>query len=396
MADILKYLIYITLFLFPLGELTRFSFSNSIAFRLEDIGVACIALLSVLQIKRYKNNELLRPVLIFFFCGTISLVLNRNLSLEQFLISLSYSLRWISYTFIYFTISSFDKKIKINICRILIIIGGIVDLIGIIQYIWYQNLRNLFYLGWDDHLYRLFSSFLDPNFSGSFYVLYFLLLLGIVRKQVQKNNKYQKLLIGLIILTLGSIFLTYSRSALLMFLTGTSSFFILTGKKKWMLVTFFGVVVFIITISPFFYIENINIFRTVSSNARLDSIKNALTIIKDNPIFGIGFNAYRYAQISHGFRGGRGAIISHADAGTDNSFLFVLATTGIVGLTSFLYILFKIIKRAFRLSSKQTVMPLVVISSFVGLFVDSLFVNSLFFPPIMLWMWIIAGVMDYT
>lgn len=134
--------------------------------------------------------------------------------------------------------------------------------------------------------------------------------------------------------------------------------------------------------SRYFNIENINLFRIASSEARIDSAKNALTIIKSNLLTGVGFNSYRYAQIRYGIRKEQSAgTISHADAGTDNSFLFVLATTGFVGLILYLFMWFKIFKIASALA----------IVSIFGVFIDSLFINSLFYPFVMLWLWIILA-----
>ena len=43
--------------------------------------------------------------------------------------------------------------------------------------------------------------------------------------------------------------------------------------------------------SKYFSIENINLFRIASSEARLDSARNALLIIEKNPFIGIGLAA---------------------------------------------------------------------------------------------------------
>jgi O-antigen ligase len=150
--------------------------------------------------------------------------------------------------------------------------------------------------------------------------------------------------------------------------------------------------VFFVISSRNFNVENLNLLRVVSSEARIKSAAEAFSIIEKNPIFGIGFNAYRYAQIRYGLRSGQNVFASHADAGTDNSFLFVLATTGIVGFISYMYIWFKLLKSG-SLKTKQNSYWLkpVIISSTIGLFIDALFINSLFYPFIMMWMFCIFG-----
>ena len=150
------------------------------------------------------------------------------------------------------------------------------------------------------------------------------------------------------------------------------------------------------------YSEGTNLFRTVSTNARIESYQQAWVFFQQSPLFGIGFNAYRYAQDrafpSCNEKKAQRCLDkqvlaeSHAGAGTDNSFLFVLATTGIVGSTAYLFLWYRIL----LLSWKHKTEPygLIVLSSSLALFANSLFINSLFYPFIMLWMWVIIGGMQ--
>ncbi|MCL5970754.1 MAG: O-antigen ligase family protein, partial [Patescibacteria group bacterium] len=200
-----------------------------------------------------------------------------------------------------------------------------------------------------------------------------------------------------ILFTLHAIFLTYSRSTLIMFLVSSITMAILIRKKKIILIIF-GLLFLVFFMSyKDFYIENINLFRVVSSKARIYSMENALQIIKDHPLIGVGFNTYRYTQIKYGFRGGKVAEYSHADAGTDNSFLFVLATTGIIGFGAYIYLFWSVLLSAkSKMEDKkkmlQPVIPFVLIASLVGLFFNALLINSLFFPFLMEWIWILLGI----
>jgi O-antigen ligase len=131
--------------------------------------------------------------------------------------------------------------------------------------------------------------------------------------------------------------------------------------------------------SRYFNIENINLFRAVSSEARIETARNSLIILGKNPLIGVGFNSYKYFQLRYGLR--LDNPISHADAGSDNSLLFVLATTGIIGFILYLFLWFRLLKAVSALA----------VASIVGVFVDSMFINSLFYPFIMLWLWIICA-----
>jgi len=385
---LLKSLFILIIFLFAFGEVIRIPFAD-LSIKLIDIGVVLLAvywiIFSTKNFKKIKiNKELAIPVLIFSLIAFLSLLLNaRLLTGKEFFISFFYLIRWIAYASVIFIIPTFNSFFKEIIKKSLIFVGFVVVLLGYIQYLLYPNLRNLYYLGWDDHLYRLFSTFLDPNFAGAFFVLYFLFVLNILIGSLKKQARFFLLFIGLIsLLTLIAIFLTYSRSALLMLMTGSFVFLFLNTRRSFAILI---VVVFLLatTLLPKAYkTEGTNLFRIASSQARLDSAKQAIEIFKEDPIFGVGFNSYRYAKHRHGFTFGIWEE-SHADAGTDNSFLFLLATVGITGFIAYFYMWFKILKINIR--SK------LLIASIAALFVDSLFVNSLFYSFLMFWIWTLVG-----
>lgn len=377
---VLKKLFIITLLLFPLGELIRINLGNSIVLKPLDIGTGLVVIVwlifKLIKKEKIKQKYVIVPILLFATIGFFSLIINYfSLSLNQFLASLMYLVRWIEYVGIFFVVSEFDKSFKKKIINSILSVGLIVVIVGYIQYFFYSSLKSLFYLGWDEHMHRMFSVFFDPNFAGAFFVLLFLFLSNLF---FNKKNK----LIGLLsILTLGAIFLTFSRSALIMLITSSAVMFTLMNKKIWIVLLFIITFLVLVISSKYFNIENINLFRVVSTEARLETAKNAITIIKDHPIFGVGLNSYRYIQIRYGFRN-KNAELSHADAGVDNSILFVLATTGGVGLILYLLIWFRILKIQFS--------PLAVASVF-GIFIDSMFINSLFYPSLMFWLWVVLG-----
>jgi len=380
--DLLKRLFIIVLFLIPLGEIVRLDFGNEIVVKPLDIAVGLLfiswLIFKFIKKEKIKQKYILFPVIAFATVGGLSLLINSfNLSFHQFFASGMYLVRSVAYAGAFFLIGDFDRDFKRKIDNLLLTIGTLVVGLGYLQYIFYSNAKSLLYFGWDEHMYRMFSTFLDPNFAGIFFVLFFLFAINLFLK---KKN----IMVGLIsIFTLGAIFLTFSRSALIMLIVGSSLLFMFTNKKK-MIIVLLSIIVLVLAISSkFFNIENINLFRVVSTEARLETAGNAIKIIQDNPFFGVGFNTYRYAQLRYGFRNDNALIVSHADSGVDNSFLFVLATTGIIGISSYLLLWFRILKRYWTVP--------VIASSVLGLFISSFFINSLFYPPIMLWMWILLA-----
>lgn len=380
--DLLKKIFILVLFLFPLGEIVRIDFGNGIVIKPLDIGVGLMVILwlmlKIRKKEKIKQKYILTPIILFAAVGGLSMLINApDLSFNQFLVSIMYLIRWIIYAGIFFVLSDFDRDFKKRIRKALLIVGFLIVGLGYMQYLFYSNAKSLISLGWDEHMYRMFSTFLDPNFAGAFFVLFFLFL-------ISNFFKKRNILYGLILIfTLGAIFLTFSRSALVMLIASSSLLFILVNKKI-MIALLLSITLFVLIVSSRYYnIENINLFRVVSTEARLETAGNAVKIIQDNPILGVGFNAYRYAQLRYGFRNDKTSTISHADSGVDNSFLFVLATTGVVGFLSYLFMWYRILR-------KYWFVP-VVTSSIFGLLLNSLFINSLFYAPIMLWIWILLA-----
>lgn len=375
-----KKIFILVLLLFPFGEIIRIDLGNSIILKPIDIGTILIVFIWLIfkfrKRKKIKQKNILVPVLLFTISACFSLVINySSLSVNQFFSSLAYLVRWIFYAGVFFIVNDFDKEFKTKISGLLILVGSIIVGLGYVQYFFYSSLKEFFYLGWDEHMHRMFSVFFDPNFAGAFFALFFLFLANLFFK---KKNKF----IGILMLmTLGAIFLTFSRSALIMFIASSSLLFILMNKKIWIFLLL-GVTFVVLAISSkYFNIENINLFRKVSSEGRIETSRNAIKIIGDQPIFGVGFNSYRYAQLRYGFRNDKAEVLSHADSGVDNSMLFVLATTGIVGFFFYGLMWIKIFKTA----------SILVTVSIIGVLINSLFINSLFYSYIMFWLWMIIA-----
>ncbi len=396
---VLKILIYITIILIPFGELLRFDLGDNISLKGIDIiiGISAVVWWIRYFIKREKNLKIpfLPQIIGFTLIAFISLIANFGwLKLNEISVAFLYLVRWLSYATLVFIVANLNKQTYKTIRILLIIAGGIFVSFGYAQYFLYPNLRNLYYLGWDDHLYRMFSTLFDPNFAGVFFVLYIFFLLGMLQKVIKSDKKQSVLLIILLVSTLLAVVLTYSRTALIMFIVSAVTYLLLLHKKKFVVLLMLFLIGLFIILSPKFYIENMNLLRVNSSKARITSASHAITIFTNSPVFGIGFNAYRYAQLRYGFSKELNNLRKHSEAGTDNSFLFVLATTGIIGFVSYLYLWFSIFKSIYARVMAKSIFSISVFSSLVGLFIGSLFLNVLFYPYIMLWVWILIGITE--
>lgn len=397
----IQILFYILIALFPLGVILKFSPLQSIQIAGQDIVVFFILILSLKRIVRalvnVKNSTGL--LLAGFFIISIIGVVTHTQSLFQFTSSISYLLRLYAYLLLIIPLFALHKNTLKRLRMEMIISGFVFIVFGYVQYAFYPNLRNLYYLGWDEHLYRLFSTFFDPNFAGTFILLVLFLYVSFVMKKVKELNVKSKVLLLLpLALFIPALFLTYSRSAMLTGFIMTILFLVLIGYKKFIVVVI-GVLLLILFLLPKnLGGEGVNLMRTASIFTRLQSNSQALVIFKDNPIIGVGFNTLRFTQDKYNFVLKSEVLTSHAAAGFPNSYLVILSTTGIVGSILFvlcMYIVLRSTLQKIKTGKKNSESFFLHIGFFVsicGILFNSLFENVLFYAPIMIWLVLLYGI----
>ncbi len=375
---IIQKLLFLVVLIFPLGLLLRIKLYANVYVVPQDIVVGVTAVITLyyyLKRKRFPKKNFFKFQLLFVFIGFVSLIINFSVHSDvKFIQSFLYSLRYLSYLLLIIApITSLSAR---RMKTLLLLSGTLIIVIGFWQFFFYYDLFKLFYLGWDNHLYRMFSTFLDPNFAGVFFVVF---LFYIVWRIVNNRFEYVYKEIIIAFCTFIAIYLTFSRTALVALLAGIISFAILKKKMKEVLLVIVLLTAFLFLISDT-HVEGLNPLRTASSSKRIDSVKESLDIISKNPIVGVGFNAFRYAQLRYGYRNEKGASWSNADAGTDNSFLFAMSTTGVVGITIYLISFYYLGK---DIISKQKKIRTFLIPIMIAICVASFFTNILFYTPIL-------------
>lgn len=338
-----KIIFFTILILFPFGQLFKIGIFN-----LFDIAVLFLAMVTLLRHPKYP--EWYKYFIYFILFCIFSLLFNFKLFEPK---SLMYLIRLWSYSMVAVYISNFVADHK-AVVRSLLAVSIASAIFGWLQYFIWPDLTALKYLGWDDHLLRMVGTFLDPTYLG------LIIVLGII---IAVFNNYKKVLYFLLI----SLAFTYSRSSYLI-----ASLFLIY-KKKFLPLFIFILILFFI---PKDIGEGTNLARTVSGNNKLINYEESIEIFKKSPLVGIGFNNMCNAR--QFFLNDKN-IDSHSCNGADSSILFLLATTGIVGLILFINFIFKI-------SNNYLLM-----SSFLAVFIHSLFANSLFYPHIMFWMFALLG-----
>ncbi len=388
------FLVLFYLFLFPFGQLNRLPvefLGSEVNLYLTDIvatgAVSCWLGWKLVKRKKFVFPLLTKPIFLFSGLAFLSLIFSSPLlSGREVVVSGLYLIRWLVYAGFYFLISDLvnqPKKKKLRskrlILNLLIGAGTILAIFGFLQYFFLPNTKFLKYLHWDPHYYRLIGTFLDPAFLGMILVLSLILLVFKYWQEITRPKKSLPIYCLLPVLYLALI-LTHSRSSYLAYLVGMG---VIAWKKK--AVKFFLAVllIFILTLSflPQPEGEGGKLTRTYTIDARIRNWQQSLVIARDHFLLGVGFNTYRYAQRRYGFLE-EDWQFSHAGAGADSSFLFVLATTGIFGLSAYLWLWLKILK----------INAVVIQASALALLTHSLFSNSLFYPWIMAWLWILVGI----
>lgn len=391
---LLVFYILLLLIAFPLGQLSRVPLSLNVDVTLLDIVVGLGGILWIVRQIRTKSvtmNSQTKAFLVFISLLFLSLVLQVfHLPLYQIKEGALYLFRYIVYGSLFFIVFSSSQKVKQFLLRMLLLGGGILLVTGYAQFFLYPSLRNLIYAGWDEHFYRMFGTFLDPNYFGMFLVGYMLLAVSFLLSQKKRNMRF--LLGALVLATFIGIVLSYSRTALLALSVGLLVMF---WKKVYTKKIIFGICfLFVIGVSVMSVVgrhaEGNDLLRITSTNARIGDAKNALIIFSQNSLFGVGFNTYRFAQYRYGFMKGSLTQEDHGASGADSSLLFVMATSGIVGAVAFLYFLYihfhHVKKQKNRLG----------LSTLLAFFVGSFFVNILFYPSLLVWLWIVLGVSENT
>jgi hypothetical protein len=384
---IVRYLVFSLLTLsFALGNLYKFSFfSPDVRISLLDISVFLTVNLVLVarfdQVKIYYQKYLpvFKPLSFFGLIAFCALLLSiPRFGLTAFIVGGMYLARFLYLSFLFISLKIIFKKSDLNHLLVSLGLIALVSCIG--QYLLFPDVRHLQVSEWDPHYYRVVGTLLDPGFMGE------ILLLALIYFIMQGRLKDIRGKLIIIFTYLGFA-LTYSRSSFLgAYLAVIYYSFI---KKSWK-VLIVGVLILTLTLwllprGPGG--EGVKLERTSSIEARIKNWKNTLVVIEKNPAIGVGFNTYRYAQREYGLLDDSVWLKSHAGAGADSSLLFVAATTGLFGL--FFYI---------RYLKSFWVSDLTVRLSLLSLLVHSFFLNSLFYPFILVWLAVLfaSNFKDYT
>lgn len=280
---------------------------------------------------------------------------------------LFYLVRIVSYFYLFSVLSHFLGKrpgFKGTVFNGLILSTAFVAVFGWLQYLIYPDLRSLLYLNWDEHLLRMVGGFLDPTFTGIF------LVFGIILSSLNYLKNKKRSLLFLILFLLISLAFTYSRSSYLALGVSLAAIWSLTKKSK-EIILLGGIFLSLVFLLPGGEGEGVKLGRTASILAKGENYRQSISLAAISPIFGIGYNNVCLAKQVYLSDVGTE---SHACSGLDSSFLFLLVTTGVLGVFSFINLITAIAKNV-----RRDIYGNALVASFFAILIHSLFANSFFY-----------------
>jgi O-antigen ligase len=413
------YLLFVLLLLAPItGELWRLSVMGV---ELLPSDIIIPPLFIVWGIDKIKNDRKLRlgkigkMIVFFLFVLVITYFVNAlKFDFKQMLVAFSYMGRFGMYLIL--AIMAFDllERDKSGIFQKILLSAMVVSmvlisLLGFLQLKFFPSFLELgMYLeGWDPHIGRLLSTWFDPNFIGG-YLAFMLAIIIAIGLYFRRKKDRKRFLIMTVVSVIGllALYLTFSRSGYLAMLVALAMLAFFKSRK--LIVAVFLIALLAFSFSSRVQERTIDAIDSGKALIGLDSQKPldptaelrvwswsfAWEIIQDHPWLGVGYGRYAY-EINHR---GHGLLSDHSAGGSDSSLLTIWAQTGIFGFLSALAIGFvaaiTATRHIWKKNDFRSYLDSGLFAGFAGIFVHSVFVNSLLFSLMMVYLWIGLGLID--
>ncbi len=337
----------------------------------------------------YSSNIILVVIWLLYLLGNLFINLNFIPATGGEIGSILYWVRLAAYMSLLLPLIDYrsqnPEKVDNQLWYMVFVSSVTLSVLGFVQLILFPDFSFMAQYGWDPHQGRLLSTWYDPNFLGGFLGLAAVIILSrilvFLRENKLWNNKNIILLSSWIIglgIVVGALMLTYSRSALLSFLIGVTIVTILISRQTFILVM---IILSLIVISNPRLQNRIQgaIQVDVTASLRIQSWLETLDDIDKNPIWGIGYNTIKYQTIVPSEL--------NSASGRDSSLLTLWLTGGIIGLGLFILIIINSLLISWQKVSKsglERVWGVSIIAGWALILVHSMFVNSIFFPHILI------------
>lgn len=360
-----------------------------------------IALITVLWLRERDRNEpvfakspLNRLIAIFLLIGLFSIVRGAGYGTEYLAkATVQYYRKWIvpAYLFFLFFNSIRNKETVRNIVLIIMMVTTLVGLMAIYEYRDVQD--------------RVRGIFDQPNFLAAFFNYYMFLPFGFFVLHMKKF-KYWAFLIPFLIQFRG-VMVTSSRAGYLA--SAVSLYAVTYFRSKLLLISLILVTAFVYY-NPAFLPEGIRyrVGQTLEKKVQYSTENSVITteklevsagdrvrvweaakfMIKDHPVFGVGFNLFE-AKVLH-YWAGRKTHDPH------NTYLWIAAEMGLPALLIFILILWRFFSSA-RLLFRKTQDPfskalaLGFLGGFFGLLVTNIYGSRFAYAEAISYFWILTA-----
>ncbi|MBI5466956.1 MAG: O-antigen ligase family protein, partial [Candidatus Kerfeldbacteria bacterium] len=210
-----------------------------------------------------------------------------------------YFFRWLEYLTIFWMGLDFfrTRERSASYLQLMTWTGVALAVLGFIQLRLFPDFSFMVPQGWDPHVGRLLSTWFDPNFLGGYLALLTTIAFTIALSRGWWAGRWWWA--AVFVMTV-AIILTFSRSGYVGLVAGVG---IVTAFRSRALL-FVGLLagICLVLFVPRIQERVIGV-RTIDETAqlRLVSYRNALEVIRDHPVIGVGYNLYKYTQVQYGF-----------------------------------------------------------------------------------------------
>lgn len=340
-----------------------------------------------------RRHSLTLPIVTMVAVMLVSLLFNVGREdTREWINGALYFVRWLEYLML-FWIGQDVFRTHERARRYLLIITGsgvVLALLGFMQLKLFPDFTFMVPQGWDPHIGRLLSTWFDPNYLAGAFALLTAVTLGIAMTVPFRQGRWWWIATGVTAL---ATVLTFSRSGYVGFVVAVGVVLAIRSRAA-LFIGLLGLIAIFLFVPR--VQERVIGIRTIDETAqlRLVSYRNAITVIRDHPYIGVGYNLYKYVQVEYNFLQ---KTEEHSASGSDSSLLTVWVTTGTIGLVVYLWLFFAMLWESWR-TWRDRRLPVLwqgfglgVFAGLVGLFVHSQFVNGLQYPHLMELLWLVVA-----
>lgn len=340
-----------------------------------------------------KLHKTVWPAAIFVALGFASLLLHSaDMSLAAFAKAAFYGVRWFCLFLLSVVAFQLNDRSRHILLWMIFILATLLAIAGFIQLKIYPDFgEEMTVLGWDPHKGRLLSTWFDPNFVGGFLAF----ALCFMTTYALDKPSWRIPLAPLMFICVVALALTLSRSSYLALLAGIGVIAIL--RARWLIPAGIGLVILALTLSPTVRDRSEDLVDTIqttltedtyllpdpSSRERFGKWEEGWTLFMEHPLIGQGYNRYADAALELGTIKD---LTQHDTSGNDSTLLTLLALTGVLGFLPWLALHFILLHHAWQY--REHPQSLGFLAGTTGLFIHSIFVNSLLFPLLLVPFWL--------